>query len=166
MSNFVRNINSTYCSKGNMECLPSSCENSLSKNCASLLNIESLPRTSHLRGDDGVMLDLALPMASTPGDLGMGSGHFSSPKPQSSSVCSCPSPHKVAGSFHMSSYTWEKRNLTCRWLKQSWVLSGYHLIFFQVKNPKEAGEKLFECSRSVLRPLLHCFYRTKLGLFP
>lgn len=72
VSNFVRNINSTYCSKGNMECLPSSCEKSLSKNCASLLYIESLPRTEpvHPTSEEttGVMPDLTPPMASILGD--------------------------------------------------------------------------------------------------
>lgn len=36
VSNFVRNISSTYCSKENMECLPSSCEKSLSKKLCQL----------------------------------------------------------------------------------------------------------------------------------
>lgn len=74
VSNFFRNINFTYCSKGNMECLPSSCEKSLSKNCASLLyivitkNRANWPVHPTSEETTGLMLDLTPPMASTPGD--------------------------------------------------------------------------------------------------
>ena len=128
VSNFVRNINSTYCSKGNMECLPSSCEKSLSKNCASLLYIESLPRTEptglfilpqrRQRGLCRILPYQWLPPSGTRD----GAGYLSSLEPQSSSVCNCPSSHREAESVHRSSCTRERRNLTCRCLKQSWVL--------------------------------------------
>lgn len=41
------------------------------------------------------------------------------------------------------------------------VLSGYYLIFFQVKNPKRAVGKLFECSYSILRLQIHGFFLKK-----
>lgn len=132
MSNFVRNINSTYCSKGNMECLPSSCEKSLVKNCASLLNIELLQRTQPI----GL---LNPPQMRWWGYSGSYLTNHFYPKGRGNEVRAhlCLEP----GSFPVSvdvpplqkwrevsicPHTPEKRrNLICRWLKQSCVL-----IFF------------------------------------
>lgn len=163
MSNFVRNINSTYCSKGNMECLPSSCEKSLSKNCASLLNIELLQRTEPIGLLNPPQMRWWGYAGSSPTNHFWPNGCGNEVKvqpslePDSFPVSVAVLLLKKWQEVSICPHTPEKRRtLICRWLKQSCAL-----IFFYVKNPKRAVQNSFKASPYVLRLLFCCFLKDK-----
>lgn len=149
-----------------MECLPSFCEKSLSKNCASLLNIESLRREStgllsppQVRWWGYVGSQPSIP--STPRDSGTRLGHLSSLEPQSPRVCSCLAPQKVAGSVHMSSYTWEKKKFHTQMAEMKLdAICIWFRIFLNKESKKGNRETLWSC-HSILRLLFHCFLKKK-----
>lgn len=138
----------------------------ISKNCASLLNIESLGREStgllsppQVRWWGYIGSQPSIP--STPRDSGTGSGHLSSLEPQSPRVCSCPSPQKVAGSVHMSSYTWEKKKFHMQMaeMKLDAICISFS-IFLNKESKKGNRETLWSC-HSILRLLFLCFLKKK-----
>lgn len=128
-----------------MECLPSSCEKSLSKNCASLLNIELLRRTEpigllnppQMRGwgyagsspsnhfwPNGCGNEVKVQPSLEPDSFPVSVAVLLLKKWQEVSIC----PHTPE----------KRRTLICRWLKQSCAL-----IFFLRKNSKKGSTEIF-----------------------
>lgn len=129
VSNFVRNINLTYYEqRKTWNVCQVLVRNLCLKTVPAKLYIESLPRTE----PTGLFI---LPQRRQRGRVGsyptngflhlgtrMGQGTFL-PWNHSLPVSVTAPPHREAESVHMSSCTRrERRNLTCRCLKQSWVL--------------------------------------------